>query len=89
MKITISKTNSKLSGEIPSVNLPPIQTCRSDAPCKKQCYACKGNFTYKNVKTSLLNNYALYVANKEDYFNQILSFLSNKLTTYKYFRWHS
>lgn len=89
MEIKISKTNSKLGGEIPSVNLPPISTCRNNAPCKKVCYACKGNFTYNKVKTSLNNNYALYIHNKDSYFEQIIDFLSNKLTTYKFFRWHS
>ena len=49
-KITISTTNSKLGSFIPSFNFPPIVTCRKDAPCKKMCYACKGNFMFKNVK---------------------------------------
>lgn len=89
MEIKISKTNTKLSGEIPSINLPAIQTCRADAPCRKYCYACKGNFTYSNVRKSLLNNLAVYMADSNDYFKQIIQFLTNGLTTYKYFRWHS
>lgn len=89
MKINISTYNSKLSGQIPNINLPPILTCRHDAPCKKTCYACKGNFTYTKVKESIKNNLACYINDKEGYFNQIISFLLNGLTTYKFFRWHS
>lgn len=89
MKINISTYNSKLSGQIPSVNLPPIKTCRQDAPCKKNCYACKGNFTYTKVRQSLDNNLACYISDTKEYFNQIIAFLNNGLTTYKFFRWHS
>lgn len=88
MRVKISQTNTKLSGSIPSVNLPAIQTCRHDAPCKKYCYACKGNFTYTKVRQSLLNNLACYVNDKKQYFEDVISFL-NGLVSYRYFRWHS
>ena len=51
----ISLSNSKL-GSIPSINLPPIVTCRPDAPCKSTCYACNGRFRFKNVKQTLESN---------------------------------
>ena len=89
MKINISKTNSKLGGFIPSINLPAGLTCRADAPCQKGCYAKKGNFTYKNVKQSLLNNLEVFNNSPEDYFNQIINELNNGDITYKFFRWHS
>ena len=89
MKIKISKTNSKLGGFIPSINLPAGITCRADAPCQKGCYAKKGNWTYKNVQTSLNNNFEAFKADPEDYFNQIISELNNGDVTYKFFRWHS
>jgi len=89
MKINISKTNSKLGGFIPSINLPAGLTCRADAPCQKGCYAKKGNFTYKNVKQSLLNNLEAFNNDPEDYFNQIINELNNGDITYKFFRWHS
>lgn len=88
MNVKISTTNSKLSGQIPSVNLPAVHTCRHDAPCKHLCYARKGNFTFPNVKASHMNNLACFVSNPEEYFNDIISFL-NGLVSYRYFRWHS
>ena len=89
MKITISKTNSKLGGFIPSINLPAGLTCRDDAPCQKGCYAKKGNWLYKNVQASLKNNYDAYMENADEYFNHIIKELNNGDITYKFFRWHS
>ena len=37
MKVTISQSNTKL-GMIPTISLPPIITCRKNAPCAKDCY---------------------------------------------------
>lgn len=88
MKVKISTTNSKLSGQIPSVNLPAIQTCRHDAPCKHLCYARKGNFTFPNVKESHINNLACFVNNPKQYFDDIIDFLSG-LVSYRFFRYHS
>lgn len=88
LKTIISKTNTKLSGQIPSVNLPAIETCRADAPCKHLCYARKGNFTFPNVKESHRNNLAHFISNPDAYFNDIISEL-NGLVSYRYFRWHS
>lgn len=87
MKISI--TNSKLGDKIPSLNLPPIKTCRADAPCKKGCYALKGNWIFLNVKNSLQNNLDDFLNDKEKFFNDIINYLKNGLTTYKYFRWFS
>lgn len=89
MKIHISKTNSKLGGFIPSINLPAGITCRADAPCQKGCYAKKGNFIYKTTKKSHLNNLEIYKQNPDDYFNQIINELNNTDITYKFFRWHA
>ena len=86
-KIHISTTNSKLGATIPSINLPPITTCRKNAPCYKQCYATKGNFRYNNVLKSLTNNYMVYLENPESYFNQIKGMLI--AIPYKHFRFHS
>lgn len=89
MNIKISLNNSKLGAQIPSINLPPMQSCRHDAPCMHGCYAQKGRFLFKNVQQSMLNNFACYVNDSKKYFNDIISFLNDKLVTYKYFRWHS
>ena len=87
--ITISLTNSKLGGKIPSVNLPPIKTCRPGAPCARLCYARKGHWRYSNVEASRENNYQEYLKNPMGYFNSIKEFLTSGLVTYKFFRWHS
>lgn len=85
----ISLTNSKLGGAIPSINLPPLQTCRENAPCAKLCYARKGNWTYNNVKKSHLNNLEHFKTNSEDFFNEIIKTLNNGDILYRFFRWHS
>ena len=87
MKISI--TNSKLGDKIPSLNLPAGATCRNDAPCRKGCYALKGNWLYKNVKNSLKNNLDEFMANSEKFFNDIIEYLNNDDITYKFFRWFS
>lgn len=64
----INNTVSKLGIGIGTVNLPAVTTCRSDAPCKKGCYACKGNFTYSNVKSSLQINLDAFVEDADRFF---------------------
>lgn len=87
--LTISLSNQKLGGFIPSVNLPPILTCRANAPCQKNCYACRGHFNYSNVKASHLDNLHAYKNNASGYFQDIIDFIKNGLVIYKFFRWHS
>ena len=85
----ISLTNSKLGDKIPSLNLPAILTCRADAPCKKDCYATRGNWRFPNVQTSLRNNLDEFVSNPDKFFSDIVSWLKNDDITYKFFRWFS
>lgn len=87
MKISI--TNSKLGNQIPSVNLPAIITCRENAPCSKLCYARKGNFQFPNVKKSHLENLEHYQRNPIEFFDEIIDFLNNGLTSYRFLRFHS
>lgn len=89
MNVKISRTNEKLGVAIPSVNLPAICTCRKNTPCAKTCYANKGNFKYPKVVKSLNNNLACFVSDKNEYFNDIINYLNNGMTIYKYFRWHA
>lgn len=89
MKITISQSNTKL-GMIPTISLPPIITCRTNAPCAKEgCYGTRGNYCYKNIKKSMEQNLLIYKTNENDYFKQVKDYLDQDIITYKYFRWHS
>lgn len=88
MPIKISTSNSKL-GVIPSVNLPPVTTCRKNAPCIKECYARKGRFRFRTVIDNMDLNYGLYQAHPEAYFAEIKKFLNNGFVSYSYFRWHA
>ena len=85
----ISLTNSKLGGQIPSVNLPPVITCRKNAPCSHLCYARKGNFRFPNVQKSHMNNLEHYQRDPDGYFREITEFLNTGLVTYKLFRFHA
>ena len=88
MSVKISRSNSKL-GIIPSVNLPPVTTCRTDAPCAKECYAMKGRFRFAGVKENMTSNYELYRSNPEEYFDGIKNAINNGFVSYSYFRWHA
>ncbi|MFA6690143.1 MAG: hypothetical protein WCS18_11765 [Sphaerochaetaceae bacterium] len=81
----ISHTNSKLGADIPSVNLPAGKTCRADAPCRKGCYAMKGNFVYKNVRKSLQDNLDCFLKDPDGFFDEIAD--GTKLA--RFVRWHS
>ena len=82
--VCISRANSKL-GSIPSINLPPITTCRENCPCAKLCYACKGRFRFKNVKQSMLRNLTIYNTDPVLYENSIIKAAYNA----RFFRFHA
>ena len=81
----VSNTNSKLGGQIYSINLPPVVTCRADAPCFKGCYACKGNWLFPNVKNSLQQNLEAYKNNPTLFFESVAS----QTALVRFCRWHS
>ena len=83
--VKVSNTNSKLGGQIYSINLPAVVTCRSDAPCFKGCYARKGNWTFSNVKNSLESNLDAYKSNPDLFFESVAA--QTVLT--RFCRWHS
>lgn len=83
----ISNSVSKLGMEIGTINLPAIKTCRTDAPCRKGCYANKGNFMYKNVKSSLQKNSDAFTENPDKFFNILHNQI--EMIPYRYIRWHS
>lgn len=84
----ISLTNSKLGDKIPSLNL-PTTVCRANAPCKKGCYAMKGNWLFKNVVTSLQSNLDHFLRDSKGFFDDIINYINNDDITYKFFRWFS
>ena len=81
----VSNTNSKLGGQIYSINLPPVVTCRADAPCFKGCYACKGNWLFPNVKNSLSQNLEAYKGNPTLFFESVAA----QTALVRFCRWHS
>ena len=83
--VKVSNTNSKLGGQIYSINLPPVVTCRADAPCFKGCYACKGNWLFPNVKNSLSHNLEAYKENPTLFFESI----ATQTALVRFCRWHS
>ena len=83
--VKVSNTNSKLGGQIYSINLPAVVTCRPDAPCFKGCYARKGNWTFTNVKNSLENNLDAYKSNPDLFFESIAA----QTALVRFCRWHS
>lgn len=89
MLVHISLSNSKLGDKVPTLNLPPIITCRRNAPCAKLCYARRGTHLYPNVKKSHMDNYNAYNADKVAFFDEVIKYLNDDDVTYKYFRWHS
>ena len=80
----ISRHNSKL-GNIPSINLSPILTCRKGAPCTKTCYACNGCFRFKNVKKTMSDNLLEWSSRPFSYQASVINACANV----SFFRWHS
>lgn len=87
MTTHISDRNSKL-GKVPNVSLPPIASCRKDAPCKKECYALKAYRMYPNVKTAWNDNLEMVQNNYTQYWTDIADYLSSKRKPVPFFRWH-
>jgi len=83
--VKVSNTNSKLGGQIYSINLPAVVTCRPDAPCFKGCYARKGNWTFTNVKNSLESNLEAYKGNPDLFFESVAA----QTALVRFCRWHS
>lgn len=87
LEFSFSLGNRKTSC-IPSFSVMPILTCAKDAPCQKECYACKTMRLYKNTYRSWLNNYEALIA--DNGYNNFKIAMNCFLTIYspKYFRYH-
>lgn len=83
--VHISRGNSKLGSDIPSVNLPAGITCREDAPCYKKCYARKGRFSFPHIKDLNSTNLRIWQEDPRQFERDIMIAAFKA----KYFRWHS
>lgn len=84
-RVHISHGVSKLGADIPSISLPPVTTCRSDAPCFKGCYARKGRFSFQHNKDLLSKNYEIWCEAPAQY-EQDIKFAAFHS---RFFRYHS
>ena len=87
--VRISSGNTKLRN-IPNINLPPMVTCSSDAPCLGDggCYAVKAYRQYPNARNAWNNNLNVYLMNPDFYFENMWDQL-RKIKILSRFRWHS
>ena len=83
--ISISNGNSKM-GEIPSVSLPPIVTCKHSETCGKtgQCYVLKLLRFRTKMRDAYNRNYEILMENRDSYFAQIKA----AAITSRFFRFH-
>lgn len=89
-KRIIKAGNSKVSEYVAVVNMPPHFTCPADAPCRKDCYACKGRYCFNNVNLPQWQNFKWFVDNSTEFFQKIVDELTeaDNLRPWKRFRWH-
>jgi ferredoxin len=82
-KVSISNGNRKM-GQIPSVSLPPIITCKNCATCAKKCYAAKLARIYPTVRDSYNRNLEILNEDRNAYFMQVKA----AAMMARYFRFH-
>lgn len=87
MSIHISRSITKLGNEIPSVNLPPVITCRCNAPCasSRKCYAMKGRFAFRRNKAYLRENLEAWKETPDKFKRAVIE----TAFCHRFFRWHS
>lgn len=82
MSVCISKGNTKM-GQISSVSLPPLKTCRL-CDCNKKCYALKFLRIRPTVKASYAKNLEILETDPETYWREVEAAIM--LT--RFFRFH-
>lgn len=82
--VTIATKNNKLGSQICGLSLPPVTTCRSNAPCKSTCYACKGRQQFSGVLGTYMKNLRIWRENPRHFFECIDHYL--KYSGYRYMR---
>ena len=80
--VKISKGNSKL-GQIPSVSLPSIKTCRNCA-CREKCYAQKLERLRPSVKNAYEHNLGVLLSDPTTYWREVEA----SVMMSRFFRFH-
>ena len=80
--VKISKGNSKL-GQIPSVSLPSIKTCRNCA-CQEKCYAQKLERMRPAVRNAYQHNLEVWLKDPETYWREVEA----SIMMSRFFRFH-
>ena len=69
-EINMGNKNSKTGAACLNLAF-PVCTCRTDAPCKATCYACKGFQQMANVQAAYYRNLRLYYDDPGNFFEQV------------------
>lgn len=69
-EINMGNNNSKTGAACLNLAFPTC-TCRSDAPCRKQCYANKGRQQISTVQAAYYRNLRLYYDDPDNFFEQV------------------
>lgn len=80
--VKISKGNSKL-GQIPSVSLPSIKTCRECA-CREKCYAQKLERLRPAVRNAYQHNLEVWIKDPDTYWREVEA----SIMMSRFFRFH-
>ena len=80
--VKVSKGNSKL-GQIPSVSLPSIKTCRNCA-CREKCYAQKLERLRPSVKNAYEHNLGVLLSDPTTYWREVEA----SVMMSRFFRFH-
>ena len=86
IKLVVSCGNSKI-GRCLNVSLAPIITCKNCSKCKNFCYDVKACLQYLNVRIARAKNTALFLYNRQEFFNQLWTKMSRRKKN-KFLRFH-
>lgn len=83
MDVKISRGNTKM-GDIPSVSLPSIKTCRTDCGCSTKCYASRLEKLRPAVRRAYEHNYRILTRNPDTYWREVEA----SIMMSRFFRFH-
>lgn len=81
--MSISKGNAKM-GDVQSVSLPAITTCRQGCPCAKKCYALRISRRRPSVKDAYERNYRILQEDPNTYWREVEA----AIMLSRFFRFH-